>query len=407
MSFSGEQISAIIIKYINEQELTADETIQLEEFLASDDNRILFDTLIDKNNSGKQAKELSAAREEIWNKITSDVEYNNVKPIRSGRFRTKAIAITAVLLLIAGSIYIWMDHSSANTSMAGDNSIGLLTPADILPAINKTILTLSNGKTVIIDPSSKAVVTAETDGSATLQDNGLVYQPVNNSKDLSAIYNTVTTSRGGKQCIILSDGTIVWLNASSSIRYPVAFSGAQRKVSIKGEVYFEVAPQSSKAPFIVDVDGRSEVTVLGTHFNVNSYDDEENIKVTLLEGKVKVAPAVNSQVISQNAQFLFPGQQAVVKGNNKPKIVKGVDINYVMAWKNGEFIFKSADIETILREASRWYDIEVVYEQKPADRFSGKINRKVNLGQLLDILKESEVLFKLEKNRKLIIYERK
>lgn len=414
MPFSGKQIPAVIIKYISGEELTEGESVSLNEFLGSEDNRKLFNYLTNKNGLEKEAKNLGEVKKEIWNKINENIWNYKVISIRSRSVRAKIIAVAAILLLVAGSIYFWTDHSSSKAAVANNNNtVNLLTPEDIHPATNKTLLTLANGQTVIIDPSSsQGTLATEKGGSVVkLQDGQLVYQRANDqSKNLYNIYNTVTTSRGGKQRIVLSEGTEVWLNASSSIKYPVAFTGTERKVVITGEAYFEVSPfrgpGGGKIPFIVDVAGKGEVEVLGTHFNINSYDDEESIKVTLLEGKVKVTPVVNSQLISNNAQLLSPGQQAVLNGNNKLKIVDYVDVDYVMAWKNGLFMFKSADIETILREAARWYDINIVYKEKSADRFSGKIDRKVNLAQLLQILKENEVTFKFEEGRKLIITEK-
>jgi transmembrane sensor len=190
----------------------------------------------------------------------------------------------------------------------------------------------------------------------------------------------------------LSDGTQVWLNAGSSVTYPVAFTGYERKVMITGEAYFEVAHNAAK-PFIVSK-GAMSVKVLGTHFNVNAYDDEAAIKVTLLEGSVEVS---NAKV----KQLLKPDQQAEV--NSMIAINDNVNIDAVMAWKNGFFHFGNTGFGDVMKQVSRWYDVEVVYSgQVPERTFGGEIPREANLSQLIQILNESKINCRVE-GKKLII----
>jgi transmembrane sensor len=404
MPSSGKQIAEIIIKYIKGEDLNDEESVQLHQFLESDSNRRLFNYLTNKYDLEKEANELSKIRKEVWHQVTSNSEYT-VIPVRTLSIRIKAIAIAATVLLVAGSVYFWFGRSSAKAGII--NNTITLTPAEVQPANNKTILTLADGRTITLDPAIEGAVATETGGNIVqLKGGELVYQSVNEHSNLSTIiYNTVATSKGGKQRIVLSDGTTVWLNATSSIKYPVAFAGDQRKVFITGEAYFEVSHISppggkGKLPFIVSLPGGNEVEVLGTHFNVNSYDDEESVKVTLLEGKVKVS------MVNGESSMLKPSQQAKVTDNSQLTIDYSPDVDQVMAWKNGLFNFKSVSIEAILREASRWYDIDVEYKGKPADKFSGKISRQVSLGQLLTILEASDVAFEFKEGRKLIIYNR-
>jgi ferric-dicitrate binding protein FerR (iron transport regulator) len=190
----------------------------------------------------------------------------------------------------------------------------------------------------------------------------------------------------------LSDGSKVWLNAGSSVRFPVAFTGNERKVSITGEAYFEVAHDARK-PFIVkDINRNAEVQVFGTHFNVNAYDDEPTINVTLLEGSVKV-----------NNTMIKPGQQAQV--GNGVKVASNVDFDEVMAWKNGRFQFEGAGIEEVMRQVARWYDVEVIYENKPLNQhFRGGISREVEASKLFKMLEMTEAVhFRIEGKKVYVI----
>jgi ferric-dicitrate binding protein FerR (iron transport regulator) len=209
------------------------------------------------------------------------------------------------------------------------------------------------------------------------------------------IYNTMTTPRGGKYDLELSDGTRVWLNASSSITYPIAFSGTERRVTVTGEAYFEVA-KNKDMPFKINVDGQEEVQVLGTHFNIMAYSDEPLIKTTLLEGSVKI-------VKNKTTGMLKPGQQAQMTTDGKLSVTDDADINAVMAWKNGQTLFVNEDIKTIMRRASRWYDVDIEYQGGvPARLFTGGISRESNLSVLLKVLELNKIHFKAA-GKKLIV----
>jgi ferric-dicitrate binding protein FerR (iron transport regulator) len=193
----------------------------------------------------------------------------------------------------------------------------------------------------------------------------------------------------------LSDGSKVWLNAGSSVRFPVAFTGNERKVSITGEAYFEVARDAYK-PFIVkDINRNAEVQVLGTHFNVNTYDDEPVMKVTLLEGAVKVIKGISTRLLK-------PGQQAQV--GSDVKVITGIDTEEVMAWKNGRFQFKKASLQEVMRQVARWYDVEIVYEGKIIPQeFGGKMQRDLKLSEVLEGLAKSQVHFRIEKKKVVVM----
>ena len=216
----------------------------------------------------------------------------------------------------------------------------------------------------------------------------LVYTPLINKSD-KVVFNTLATPRGGQFKLSLPDGSEVWLNAVSSIRYPTAFIGNERKVEITGEAYFEIAHDAAK-PFKVIVNG-TEVKVLGTHFNINAYNDEATVKTTLLEGIVSLSNAASAVVT------LKPGQQAQIGNSRDIKVINNVDIDQEVAWKNGYFSFYKADLQTVMRQIGRWYDLEILYEGKiPERQFGGKIDRNSNATEVLKILEESKVHFRIE-----------
>jgi ferric-dicitrate binding protein FerR (iron transport regulator) len=205
-------------------------------------------------------------------------------------------------------------------------------------------------------------------------------------------YNTLSNPRGSKVIsLVLADGSKVWLNAASTLKYPTAFVGNERKVEVSGEAYFEVS-HNAAMPFIVDK-GETSVRVLGTHFNVNAYDDESSVNVTLLEGSVKVVKGNEDILIS-------PGQQAEVFNNivpSNPIEVHTADVDETMAWKNGLFSYKGADIETIMRQVSRWYNVDVVIEKPVKEKFYAQVSRNTDVSNLLKMLEATKAVhFKIE-----------
>ena len=254
---------------------------------------------------------------------------------------------------------------------------------DIAPGGNKAILTLANGSTIVLDSAQNGTISQQGNAKVVKLDNGkLIYEKDENANDVAVQYNTITTPRGGQYQLVLADGSKVWLNAASSITFPTAFSGPKREVQITGEAYFEVA-HNAKMPFHVKVN-HVDVAVLGTHFNINAYNDEGVIKTTLLEGSVKVSDENKSAMI-------VPGEQALVTDKtDKIDIKKNIDLDEVVAWKNGKFMFQDADIQTIMRQLERWYNITVSYEQNISnEEFEGVISRNVNISQILGMLEKT------------------
>lgn len=260
-----------------------------------------------------------------------------------------------------------------------------------MPGGNKAILTLADGSTIMLDDAKNGKVAKQAGAQIAKLTNGqLVYKALNDKPD-KVVFNTLTTPRGGQFKLSLPDGSEVWLNAVSSIRYPTAFIGNERRVEITGEAYFEIAHDAAK-PFKVIVNG-TEVKVLGTHFNINAYNDEASIKTTLLEGSVSLTKA-------GAAITLKPGQQAQVGNSRDIKVIDNVDIDQEVAWKNGYFSFNKADLQTVMRQIGRWYDLEISYEGKiPVRQFGGKIDRNSNAAEVIKILEESKVHFRMEEKK--------
>jgi transmembrane sensor len=301
-------------------------------------------------------------------------------------------AAAAMLILLAVSGY-WIYHSFPAKHGLADNS-GQAIKKDLLPGSNKAILTLGNGSTIILDSSRKGQLAQQSGATIFKSDNGQISYKADVLSDHSIVYNTLTTPRGGQYKLLLPDGTGVWLNAASSITYPTAFTGKERTVQVTGEVYFEVAKNTSM-PFRVQVK-QMEVSVLGTHFDINAYDEESSINTTLLEGAVKVSEG-------DRQELLQPGQQARLAGNGPIKILPGVDLDAVMAWKNGFFSFHHTDLQTVMRELARWYDVSIEYRGDIPDmKFGGDISRSANASQVLHILEESKIHFTIE-GKKIIV----
>ncbi|MGV3766874.1 MAG: FecR domain-containing protein [Chitinophagaceae bacterium] len=291
-------------------------------------------------------------------------------------------AASIILVLAAGAYYLASDKKIAEPVVAE------LTLSLIPPGKEGAVLTLADGSQVLLDTITTGTVALQNGVTAKVVDGTLVYE----GKGNAVVYNTMSTPKGRQFQLTLPDGTKVWLNAASSIRYPTAFSGNERRVGITGEAYFEVTKNTT--PFVVDADGRAEVTVLGTHFNINSYSNEAHLYATLLEGSVRITKGKESKLLQ-------PGEQARVSGG--VQVVSGANIEQVVAWKNGLFDFDGASLEEVMRQLERWYDIDVVYKGKvPNITFWGGITKDVPLGDLLTGLKRSEVNFRIE-GRQLIV----
>ncbi|PUZ28649.1 iron dicitrate transport regulator FecR [Chitinophaga parva] len=260
----------------------------------------------------------------------------------------------------------------------------------IAPGRNGAILILADGSRVSLDSAAAGIVAVQNGAPVTLQNHQLQYQAPGTTAGATA-FNTVSTPKGRQFQVQLPDGSRAWLNAASSIRFPTTFAGPERRVSITGEVYFEIAQNASK-PFLVNTPA-SEIAVLGTSFNVNAYTDEGQERTTLLSGKIATTPLEQPGA----RMVLAPGEQSQYTAGKYQKLVKHADTEQVMAWKNGAFNFQDMSLQEVMRQLGRWYDLEIVYEKGIPDiHFGGEMSRNVPLADLLSGLKEMGIHFRVE-----------
>lgn len=381
---------------------TPEEKAQLMQLLQQPDNDEALQQQIDKLISERDTRYAMPddAAEAILHSILQTgkapvIPINDNRKRSISRWQSIAVAASIALLLSAGG-WFWLTRTpSADTVQTA------MEPAkagDILPGGNKALLTLDDGSTIVLDSTSNGIVAQQGGATILKRDNGQLAYDVLPEKQEKTLYNTLSTPRGGQYQLVLPDGSKVWLNSASTIRYPTNFTGKERKIELSGEAYFEVVKNASM-PFKVNVNGKTEVEVLGTHFNVNSYNDEPSINTTLLEGSVRV-----TGLITNDTRLIAPGEQAQLKANGQIYVNKTANIDQVMAWKNGIFNFDDADLPTVLRQLSRWYDIDIVYEGPvPQREFGGKMQRDLNLSQILRILEKNKVHYRTEKQKLIIM----
>lgn len=366
--------------------LNSDEQQALDEWLAATpQNKVVYDEIVSGQWPVSDLQYYnSISYDDNWDRVQKKIA-GKERPVRRLRFWWAA---AAVILMLLGGIWFWKQQ----TQLKPEKAVQL---ADIAPGTQGAILTLGDGSTVVLDSLRNGEVANQQGVKAVLLNGKLLYE--NNGSANTIVYNSMTTPRGRQFHLVLPDGSQVWLNAQSSIRYPTAFTGKDRRVDISGEVYFEVKKDEQK-PFFVNVPGRAEIAVLGTDFNIKAYTEEPYLNTTLVNGAVKV-------VAKGQSTILRPGYTAQIAEQGNIKVVSA-DTEQVLAWKNGAFYFDGATLQEVMRELSRWYDIEVVYEPGvPDTRFGGKISRDVNLAGLLRGLQATGVHYRIEQGRKLVVYK--
>ncbi|WP_316837349.1 FecR family protein [Pedobacter nutrimenti] len=363
--------------------------------------------------------DITSLMDDTWNKIKTDdllfpkadhvlqsIISTPQKPVVKKISWYRYAAAAAVLFLIGATLFYYNSHHVILNSFQNSG----LVKNTIKAGQNKATLTLANGKVINLDSTTNGEIAEQTGITITKTEKGqLVYNVTESAKkektaSAKIAYNTITTPRGGQYQINLPDGSKIWLNASSSLKYPTLFSKNERKVELSGEAYFEVAKMTFKEaghknvrmPFIV-VTSKQQVEVLGTHFNINSYEDEAITKTTLLEGAVRV-----SQVGSRKTVNLLPGLQSVLNNNNLS--TRAVDTDEAVAWKNGYFQFNESDLGSIMRQLSRWYNIEIIFkDNKKADElFHFKASRNLELNEMVKIFELNGIKLKIER-RTLIV----
>ena len=315
---------------------------------------------------------IETSKEEVWNRLSPG--RRSVKLVTVKRI---AIAASIILCFSAGLYF-----------MAGRNALPLRAKTelkDILPGGNKAMLTLADGTVVNLDDAKNGQIASQNGIEIRKAKNGQLEYIIKEIPNASVTgSNTISTPRGGQYQVSLPDGTKVWLNAATTLKYPYAFAKNERVVELNGEAYFEVSKDHTR-PFRVKTE-RQTVEVLGTHFNINAYNDEAVVKTTLLEGAVKVSNASGSV-------NLHPGEQSKLNINTAKLIVyQEIDIDKEMAWKNNIFSFDNDDLQSIMRQISRWYDVDVVYQGKiSTEKYVGEIPRNSNLAEVFKILELNHV----------------
>ena len=385
-----DRIPKLIAGYLRDN-LTSSQREELDNWVnETDANRLYFSKATDEKLLAEKLKHFN--REDITprlDKTLESIDHDSKSTGKGLMLRMKKYAIAACFMLIAGSVIFFLTRVSTQKDIAETTTTTTTNNNDVQPATEKAVLILDDGTNIILDNRSNGEIARQGNTIVLKEDGLLAYNPDNNNPPANILYNTIKTGRAEHfSSLVLADGTKVWLNALSSIHFPSSFTGKERPVEITGEIYFEVAKNVSK-PFKVKVNGM-EIEVLGTHFNINAYSDEAIIKTTLLEGSVKVVNGKSSVLIK-------PGQQAQVANNSSGdggiKVINDADVNAAVAWKNGLLVFNRTDIKELLRQISRWYDVDF--------EFSGDIKTPKVYGEIPRTVTLSEVLKIIETNSKL------
>lgn len=374
-------IEELLIKQLDQPLTIAEQAIADEWLKASPKNQALYDSFYNKEQLEIKLSEFRQFDEKAsWEKLVASGKWSPAPKQRSViQVLQKNWYYAAAILILAIGASIFYLYTMEN--QAGQGNPGLaIEPVEIVPGKNQAVLQV--GDSVINLHDNKLGVVAQ--GNAIAYNDG---QKITGEGKLI----TLTTPRGGQYTAMLPDGSKVWLNAASSIRFPSKFNNTERSVTITGEVYFEVA-QQHKAPFMVKA-GNTNIQVLGTSFNINAYDDEKVIRSTLVEGSIRISPVtMNGRNI-----VLKPGQQAVSADNGEITGVFNPDLTSTLAWKNGFFSFDNADIETVMRQLERWYDIKVQYRGAiPTIKLNGELDRQIALTDVLRYLSRLNIKFERE-----------
>jgi len=388
-----QTISGFIKDYLDNK-LTAKQNARLETW---------YLLKAEENESVDPPIEYEKLGAKIWTKILSDVsqtapELSKVQKLNRSYKKAISIGIAASILLIAGIGYLMLKNNSTT-----HDQFVIAKKYDLPAGTDKAILTLSDGRVIDLNKDAVGKIATEAGIEITKSSEGTLVYKASNTKGKSVGFNTITTPIGGQYTIILPDGSKVWLNSGSSLKYPTAFAASGRHVFLTGEGYFEVAHiegAKGRVPFSVSVIKNNaqseEVQVLGTHFNINAYADEPFIKTTLLKGSISVALNDNKTTL------LKPGQLAKLSNQNIQ--VQEADTEMAVAWKNGAFVFRE-DLRSAMRKVARWYDVEIVYEETAPENLmlGGWMSRGTNISEVLNHIQlTGKVHFKLEGRRVIV-----
>lgn len=382
------RLAELIRKHL-EQSLTAEEEAELASLRAAHaENDALFDTLTDQEEmeAGLQSIRVFDV-EKGWARLQAAmVETQDVKPVSSRMWGWKlAAAVSGVVLISALLFRFW---NPANNADQAPKTPQPLTD-QIKPGKDRAYLVLADGTEILLDSAGNGDLALQGNTRIIKQGNNISYQ--NDDPNAAPVFNTIRTPRGGQFKLELADGSHVWLNAASSLRFPAAFSGDERLVQLSGEAYFEVNPERTR-PFIVET-GNVKISVTGTRFNVNAYPEEDGILTTLAEGGVRVTSKGNSIELK-------PEQEVRTGTDGEMGRVKPADLETTLAWKNGKFIFNAADVPSIMRQLGRWYDVDIVYAGPVSkETFTGMVSRQSDISRVLRIMEAGGIRFKIDKNK--------
>jgi len=368
--------------------INATEQQEFFNLLQRDDYRLLLEKIMQQE--WEQGAYEEAGNEQVGKLVEAFVMNNIRTPVKRMPFfhRYRVAAAASILVLVLAGYFLFFNKPVTEDRPRGTTSAPL---PDVAPGQYKAKLTISDGSSIILDSAAQGQLVKQGNTQVFNRNGQLIYDSSSNKQGASLIYNTLSTARGEIYSTILADGSRVWLNSASSVKFPVTFTGKERVIEITGEAYLEVAPQYAKngkdrVPFIVKT-ADQQIAVLGTHFNINAYTEENSTRTTLLEGSVRVSSGNRSVLIK-------PGEQSVLQNGFT---VNAVNVNDVIAWKNGFFFYRHASIKEVMRQIARWYNVDVVYEGvDPEQTYTGKIDRNLPLSEVLKILEQTKVHFRIE-----------
>jgi transmembrane sensor len=386
-------IDLIVLKYVRDRSLSPEEAARLREWLAVSDDRV---ALIERMKTDPEWVQSELQRmeevntERIWSKLETRLKPTPSIPLPTHTKRRRWYYVAAAsFILCASASWLWFTQNHPTPKP-------IVVTTDVKPGGNKAILTLADGRTIDLGTTANGVVADQGSSRvAKLSDGQLAYKKTVDEKPAAIAYNSLSTPKAGQFSLLLPDGTHVWLNNASTIRYPVAFTGPDRTVELAGEAYFEVAKDAAH-PFHVKVQNGATVDVLGTSFNIMAYTDEPTQHTTLLDGSIRVTE--NNQ-----SALLKPAEQTALDAHGTLQVTPDVNVEEVIAWKNGFFHFDHTNLQATMRQLARWYDIDVEYQgDVPDHEYKGRIQRDLLLKDVLHGLETDQIHFKLD-GRKLIV----
>lgn len=380
----------VLFRKFMERSCTEQEKEQLFAMMASGEhdaalNKIMDGVMAEADDPGKEV----ALNDNRAGELLSVLLQSAPRSARRSKVIVLARWAAAVIVPLGLAILYFLYPSSR--PVADHKAVAMVT--DIPPATQGAVLTLGDGRQVTLDTAQKGMLPNQG-GTQVLLSHGTVAYDDHSANTVS--YNTLSTPKGKLFHLVLPDGSELWLNAASAVTFPTSFNGTERSVTLKGEAYFDIRPDAAR-PFRVKLANNTTIQVLGTAFNVNAYENEQAITTTLINGRVKVLDGTNK------SRVLQPGDQASIAYSSGGIVLSRADTAQVLAWKNGIFNFENADIQTVMKQLERWYDIEVLYENGiPAMSFGGKMDRNLRLSNIIRMLEISKVHCRLE-GKQLII----